>query len=131
MSEAFIQSNTFDASIGRVYSAIANADEHAAFTGAPATGSIEPGTRFTTHGGAIEGWTLGTETNEYIVQAWRPADWAAGVYSLVRYDFAEANASTILTLTHSSVPDGTAIHLEQGWNDRYWPQLAEHLAGQS
>lgn len=128
MSETFVQAHTIDASIERVYAAIANADEHAAFTGAPTTGSNEPGTRFTTHGGAIEGWTLEAQTNSYIVQAWRPADWAGGVYSLVRYDFAEDGNSTVLTLTHSSAPEGTAKQLEQGWNERYWPLLAEYLA---
>lgn len=128
MSNVLVHTNTFDAPVDRVYAALANADEHGAFTGAPATGSAVPGTAFTTHGGAIEGWTLGTQANSYIVQAWRPADWPAGVYSLVRYDLTANDESTTLTLTHSSMPDGASEHLAQGWNDRYWAPLAAYLA---
>lgn len=127
MSDVLVHTNTFDAPIDRVYAAIADADRHGAFTGAPATGSTEPGTAFTTHGGAIEGWTLAAEANGYIVQAWRPADWPAGVYSLVRFDFAAIGESTTLTLTHSSMPDGASEHLAQGWNERYWEPLAAYL----
>jgi activator of HSP90 ATPase len=128
MSEILVHSNTFNAPIGRVFSAIANADQHGAFTGAPATGSNEPGTAFTTHDGAIEGWTLGAAANSYIVQAWRPTDWPTGVFSLVRYDFSADGDSTKITLTQSSMPDGAAPHLEQGWNERYWAPLAAYLA---
>lgn len=128
MSDVLVQTNAFAAPIERVFSAIADADQHGEFTGAPATGSNEPGGAFTTHGGAIEGWTLDSEANSYVVQAWRPADWPAGVYSLVRYDFIADGSSTTITLTHSSMPDGAAEQLKQGWNDRYWAPLAAYLA---
>lgn len=129
MSDILVQVNSFEAPIERVYAAIADADQHATFTAAPVTGSNTPGEAFTTHGGAIEGWTLGSERNSHIVQAWRPADWPPGVYSLVRYDFVGDGESTVVTLTHSSMPEGAAPHLEQGWNERYWGPLTQYLAG--
>ncbi len=128
MTDSFTQTNTFAASRPDVYGAIAEADRHSAVTGAPAEIVAEPGTPFTTHGGAIQGFTLDVEAGVRIVQAWRPADWPDGVYSVVRYDFADEGEGTQITLTHSSVPDGAAQHLEAGWQQMYWEPLAAYLA---
>ena len=64
----------------------------------------------------------------YLVQAWRPADWPEGVYSIVRYDFAETDGGTTLSVTHSAIPDGAAEHLAEGWRTMYWGPLATYLA---
>jgi len=131
MTDVLVHTNTFAAPVGRVYAAITNDAEHSAFTGAPATGMGHVGASFTTHGGAIEGTTLAAKENSYLVQAWRPADWPEGVYSLVRYDFGDDRNSTTLTLTHSSMPDGASEHLAAGWNERYWAPLAIYLGDHS
>jgi len=128
VTDTIVQTNTFAAPIGAVYDAIATPEGHAAMIGSPVEISSVPGTAFTTHGGAIEGWTLDSAENERLVQAWRPADWPAGVFSLVCYDFAADGDGTMVTLTHSSIPDGAADHLEDGWNTMYWGPLAEYLA---
>lgn len=128
MAEMFVQTNTFDAPVERVYRTIADSQAHAALTGAPAEIGTAAGDAFTTHGGAIEGWILDLQKNERIVQAWRPADWPAGSYSVVRYDFRSDGDGTELTLTHSAVPDGGSSHLQAGWQDNYWEPLTAHLA---
>lgn len=128
MTESFTQTTTFEAPREAVFEAIADPARHSEVTGAPAELSRDAGDRFTTHGGAIEGWTLDIEPGERIVQAWRPADWDAGVYSVVRYDFADEGDGTRITLTHSAVPDGAAPHLEAGWQSMYWEPLAAYLA---
>lgn len=128
MTETFVQTNTFDAPVERVYSTIADSAQHTAMTGAPADIGPEAGAAFTTHGGAIEGWTLDVAENERIVQAWRPADWPAGTYSVVRYDFRPDGDRTELTLTHSSVPEGGSSRLQSGWQDNYWEPMTTHLA---
>lgn len=127
MPEAISQTVEFDASVERVYRAIADSGEHTAFTGAPAQLSSEACGAFTTHGGAIEGWTLDVVPNERIVQAWRPADWPAGVFSLVRYDFKRADDRAEITLTHSGLPEEGSEHLAEGWEQRYWGPLADYL----
>lgn len=129
MTETLIQTNTFNASVEKLYATIATTDSHSAMTGAPANLPTEAGGAFTTHGGAIEGWTLELATNKHIVQAWRPTDWPAGVYSIVRYDFADNEGRTDLTLTHSSIPEGGSKALESGWQQMYWTPLAKHLEG--
>ena len=49
------QTVNFPAGLERTFRAIADATEHAAFTGAPASFPSEVGGAFTTHGGNIEG----------------------------------------------------------------------------
>jgi activator of HSP90 ATPase len=128
-AETITQTNTFNAPVSTVFKVIASSSEHSAMTGAPAELSDEPGGSFTTHGGAIEGRLIESLADERIVQVWRPADWPAGVYSLVRYDFAANGESTDITLTHSAIPEGAAPHLAEGWNTMYWGPLAAHLDG--
>jgi uncharacterized protein YndB with AHSA1/START domain len=127
MSSEVIQTVRIDAGRDRTYQAIADPAEHTAFTGAPATVSDAVGSAFTTHGGAIEGQTLEVVPNERIVQAWRPVDWPAGVYSVVRYEFADDGDGTQITLTHTGLPDEGAEHIAEGWQERYWGPLADYL----
>jgi activator of HSP90 ATPase len=127
MTTTVEQTASFAAPVGTVFAAIADAATHSAFTGAPATVSREVGAAFTTHGGGIEGRLIELVPNERIVQAWRPAGWPAGVYSLVRYEFSGDSANTIITLTHTGLPDGAAEHIAEGWNNMYWTPLAEYL----
>ena len=122
-----VQTVALEAPVERTYNAIIDSAEHSTFTGARAQLSDRPGTPFTTHGGAIEGWVLDVVPNERIVQAWRPADWPAGVYSVVRYDFEENRNGTKLTLTHTGLPADGADHIAEGWEQRYWGPLAAHL----
>lgn len=123
-----VQTRSFDAPVSRVFSVIDDSEAHGEMTGAPADLATQRGASFTTHGGAIEGVLLDRVENQYIVQAWRPADWAAGVYSVVRYDFADDGQGTQITLTHSAIPDGASSHLADGWNTMYWGPLATYLA---
>ncbi len=123
------QTQIFKAPVTDVYTAIADADTHAAFTGAPVTMGTEVGMAFTTHGGAIQGRILELVAGERIVHAWRPADWPAGVYSIVRYEFAADGEATVLTLTHDAIPEGSAEQLAGGWNQMYWTPLASYLTG--
>lgn len=127
-SDTVASSRHFDAAVGRVFGVIADSVEHSAMTGAPAEISPNVGGAFTTHGGAIEGRVLERVDDRYLVKAWRPADWPEGVYSIVRYDFAETDGGTTLTVTHSAIPDGAAEHLAEGWRTMYWGPLATYLA---
>lgn len=128
MPESIAQTVSFDASVQRVYRAIADSTEHSSFTGAPAELSTEPGGAFSTHGGAIEGVMLDLVENERIVQAWRPGDWPAGVFSVVRYDFDGDDLRCQITLTHAALPAEGSEHIAEGWEQRYWGPLAEYLA---
>lgn len=128
MPTAISQTVNFDVSVDRAYRAVADSEEHSAFTGAPAVIPDEPGAAFSTHGGAIEGLMLEMTPNQRIVQAWRPADWPEGNYSVVRYDFEGDDAAVQITLTHTGLPEEGAAHIAEGWEQRYWKPLGEYFA---
>lgn len=116
------------ASRERVYEALLDAKQFAAFTGMSAEISREAGGTFKTFGGLIVGRNVELVAKERIVQAWRPADWEAGVYSLVKFELKEWNSQTKVILDHTGFPEGNFRHLDSGWYLRYWEPLRRFLA---
>ncbi len=127
MDQAIEHEVELGASPSEVYKALADGAAHSDFTGAPAEISTEAGGEFSCFGGAIVGRNVELVPDARIVQAWRPADWPEGVYSMVSYELEGAGDGTKLRLTHSSIPDGMRDQLEQGWNQRYWEPLRERM----
>jgi activator of HSP90 ATPase len=116
------------ASRERVYEALLDSKQFAAFTGMPAEISREAGGTFRTFGGLIVGRNVELVAKERIVQAWRPADWEAGVYSLVKFELKDWNSQTKVILDHTGFPEGNFRHLDAGWYLRYWEPLRKYLA---
>ena len=79
-------------------------------------------------GGMIVGRNIELVPGQRIVQAWRPADWPAGLYSLVRFQLKPATAGTTVILDHSSFPAGDFDSLTSGWYEHYWEPLKKFLA---
>ena len=79
-------------------------------------------------GGLIIGRNLELVPKERIVQAWRPADWEAGVYTLVKFEMKERGSQTQVILDHTGFPEGNFRHLDSGWYLRYWEPLRKFLA---
>ena len=97
--------------------------------GAPPTEiSPEAGGTFSTFGGLIVGRQIELMPNERIVQAWRPAYWKPGVYSIVKFELADSGSGTKLVLDHRGFPDGDGQNLLEGWNKNYWEPLAKYLS---
>jgi activator of HSP90 ATPase len=94
----------------------------------PAEIDARPGGSFSLFGGHISGRILELVPPERIVQAWRPADWAAGVYSIVRFELFQKGAGTRLVFDHTGFPVGQAEHLATGWKGNYWEPLEAVLA---
>ncbi|HEY2822080.1 MAG TPA: SRPBCC domain-containing protein [Candidatus Acidoferrum sp.] len=116
------------ASRERIYEALLDSKQFAAFTGMPAEISREAGGTFRTFGGLIVGRNVELVAKERIVQAWRPADWEAGVYSLVKFELKAWNSQTKVILDHTGFPEGNFRHLDAGWYLRYWEPLRKFLA---
>ena len=129
MSDALHQEVSFDAAPSRIYQALMESTQHAEFTGGPADIGRKEGEAFSCHGGAILGRNIELVENERIVQAWRVADWEAGVYSLIRIELKSETGGTKLILDHDACPEGTGEHLDSGWHARYWDPLRAYLAG--
>jgi activator of HSP90 ATPase len=94
----------------------------------PAKISPEVGGAFSTFGGLIVGRQIELVPDTRIVQAWRPAYWEPGVYSLVKFELSDSGAGTKLVLDHRGFPDGDGKTLLEGWNKNYWQPLAKYLA---
>jgi activator of HSP90 ATPase len=65
--------------------------------------------------------------NERIVQAWRPANWEAGVYTLAKFELKERNGGTLVVLDHTGFPEGNFRHFNEGWYLRYWEPMKRYL----
>lgn len=86
------------------------------------------GETFTLFGGIIAGRQIELVPNVRIVQAWRPADWQAGIYSIARFQLAARSTGTQLIFDHTGFPKGQAQHLADGWNTNYWQPLEKYLS---
>jgi activator of HSP90 ATPase len=118
----------FNASPERFYQAILNAKHFTEFSGMPATIDPSAGGAFSMFGGLIQGRNIELVPNQRIVQAWRPASWAPGVYSMVHFEFKPAGAGTSLTFDHAGFASGLYDHLDWGWKNRYWGPLKKYFA---
>jgi activator of Hsp90 ATPase-like protein len=75
-------------------------------------------------GGVIVGRNVELLPNERIAQAWRPAHWDPGVYSIVRFELKPQGSGTKVVLDHTGFLQGDYDHLEGrmesallGWAD--------------
>jgi uncharacterized protein YndB with AHSA1/START domain len=118
----------FKASPQRLYEALLDQKQFAAFSGLPATIDSTPGGAFSMFGGLIEGRNVELVPNRRIVQAWRPAAWAAGLYSLIRFEFEPRGTETTLFFDHTAFPAGDYDSLDWGWHNHYWDPLKKYLA---
>lgn len=128
MTEAIHHEVTFQTTPERLYEILMDSREHGAFTGSPAEISKDVGGSFQAHGGRIEGRNIELVPGKRIVQAWRPANWPAGQYSLVRFELEPAAQGTKVTLTHDATPEEQRPHFDAGWTRMYWEPLAKYLA---
>ena len=116
------------ASRQKIYEALLDSKQFAAFTGMPAEIDRGTGGAFTLFGGLVTGRNIELVGDRRIVQAWRPADWEAGVYTLVRLELKDWASQTKLILDHTGFPEGNFRHLDSGWYLRYWEPLRKYLA---
>jgi activator of HSP90 ATPase len=138
-AEAIHQEVIFKAKAERIYAALTDASQFQKVellsaaaasmdvNSHPAVISPEPGGAFSLFSNYIVGRQVELVPKQRIVQAWRVESWAAGVYSLVRFDFAEQGATTKLVFDHFGFPPGTADHLAAGWYANYWEPLTKFL----
>jgi len=119
---------TFPAAPAAVYRALLDANEHAAFTGAPAEIGAAPGDAFACYGGRVHGRHLELVPDTRIVQAWRSGDWPEGAYSILRFELTAEGNGTRLRFEHDAIPDDAAEHIDRGWVARYWDPLRAWLS---
>jgi uncharacterized protein YndB with AHSA1/START domain len=112
----------------RIYEALLDSKQFATFTGMPAEIDRAAGGAFSIFGGLVTGRNVELVSNQRIVQAWRPADWDAGIFTLVKFDLKDWASQTKVILDHTGFPEGNFRHLDSGWYLRYWEPLRKFLA---
>jgi activator of HSP90 ATPase len=126
---AIHQVEDFAAEPGRIYGALLDSTQFAAFSGRPATIDPSPGGSFSLFGGVIVGRTVELEKDVRVVQAWRDTAWEKGLYSIARFELAPRGTGARITFDHTGFPPGfaEARHLLKGWNEHYWGPLRKYL----
>jgi activator of HSP90 ATPase len=116
--------------IERLYSVWLDGNEHAAFTGSPATIDSQPGGHFTAWDGYIQGSNLELRPYSRIVQAWRTTEFPPGSPdSRLEVLLEELEGGTRLTLVHTGIPDGQGDSYRQGWEDYYFAPMRAYFGG--
>lgn len=122
------QEVTFDAAPARIYQALLNSKQFAAFTGPPATIDPKAGGAFSLFGGQVVGRNVELVAGKRIVQAWRPiGDFPDGVYTLVKFELTPKGKGTLVVLDQTGFPPGHYDHLYAGWGEHYWVPLKKFL----
>jgi activator of HSP90 ATPase len=121
------QTIDFKAPAARIYEVLLDAKQFSAFTKDTAEVQPQPGAAFRLFGGRIEGRNIELIPNQRIVQAWRPASWAAGLYSIVKFDLVASGAGTRIVLDHAGFTEDKWEGLNAGWPKMYWEPLHKYL----
>lgn len=111
----------------RIYEVLLDSKQFATFTGLPAEIDPSAGGAFWMFGKLIAGRNVELIPNQRIVQAWRPASWPPGVYSIVKFELEADGPQTKVALDHTGFPEGKFDDLNSGWPERYWRPLAKFL----
>lgn len=116
------------ASAAELYAMYMDAEEHAAFTGAPAKVSDEPGSRFEAFGGLLTGTMLTAVKPRLIVQSWRSVNFAKDdPDSTLIISFTPDGDDGRIDLVHLDVPESDYQGVTGGWDSRYFAPWLSYL----
>jgi activator of HSP90 ATPase len=117
----------FKASPHRIYEILLDSKQFSTFSGEPAEISHNAGGTFSLFGGKVVERNIELVPDQRIVQAWRPANWEPGVYTLVKFELKEQGSQTRVILDHTGFREGDFGHFDSGWRLHYWERLAKYL----
>ncbi len=110
-----------------LYAAWLDGEQHAAFTGSPATGEAKVGSRHTAWNGYISGEILELTPGERIVMSWRTQQFPEGAAdSRVELRFVDTDQGVELTIVHTDIPAGQGTMYEEGWDGHYFQPIEQH-----
>jgi uncharacterized protein YndB with AHSA1/START domain len=129
MPYAFTLTATIPASARDIYDAWLDSEAHTKMTGGEAAMSDEIGAQVVAWGGYITGRNLELVPGERIVQSWRTNEFTdEHEDSIITVTLEEVAGGTLLTLTHSRVPDGQTSYEDGGWQVHYLEPMQDYFA---
>lgn len=111
----------------RIYQVLLDAKQFTACSGLPAEIDPKVGGWFRLFNGQIEGRNVELVPNQRVVQAWRPAYWAPGVYSIAKFELVPRGSATRVVFDHAGFTQDLQEHLAGGWVEHYWEPLHKYL----
>lgn len=128
MALSFTVSDIIPANKEAVYNAWLDSEKHTKMTNsASAMASLDVGGSFMAHDGYIKGKNIELVPYSRIVQSWRSTEFKNEEEdSLVTVTFEDTAGGTLITLTHSNVPEG-GEHYESGWRSHYFEPMKAYF----
>lgn len=124
---AIRQQAEFAASPGRLFQLLTDEKQFGAMSGAPATIEKREGGAFSLFGGVITGRNVELLEAKRVVQAWHDTAWAAGLYSIIRFELSPSGPGTHVTFEQAGFPESDRASLEAGWHSHYWDPMKAYL----
>lgn len=130
MPKTIVQKVVFKNTTAKVlYDLYMDAKKHSLVTGAPAKISAKVGSKYSAHGGYINGKNLQLVKDKLIVQSWKAQDWdKEDIDSTFIILLEPKGKDVILHMTHANVPDKHSAGVKSGWNDYYWKPWKKYLS---
>ena len=116
------------ASPAKVLNALLEEQQFARLTGYAAAIDASEGGAFSLFDGLVKGRNIEILPGIRLVQAWRPASWLDGVYSLVRFELSASQSGTTIVLDQTGFPEGSYDQLALGWYLHYWQPIKNYFA---
>jgi activator of HSP90 ATPase len=126
--KTIVQKVRFKATPKELYDIILDPQKHSAATGAKATGNGKLGGAFTAWDGYIKGKILALVPGRMIAQSWRSGEFRPKDHdSVLVLTFEKEPGGTLMTMTHTAVPDHKADDFAKGWRTHYWQLIQKYL----
>ena len=123
MTIEFKVSDIIPATPSVIYDAWLSSEGHSQMTGSAAHASHEIGFEFDAWDGYISGTNMALDPGKWIIQSWRTSEFDNDhADSQIEIPLEPVSGGTLLTLLHSSVPDGQG-HYDQGWQAHYFDPM--------
>jgi activator of HSP90 ATPase len=112
-----------------VFTGWLNDKAHTAFTGgAKATTSPVEGGSFTAYDGYITGTNVEIFPHKKIIQKWRTTDFAPDDEdSVIELFFTYKDDHTLVTITHTNIPEGLGDKFKKGWKEFYFSFMKKYF----
>ncbi len=110
-----------------VYEALLDEKQFTAFSGMPAKINRGEGGAASLFGGQILARNVELVPDKRIVQAWRPADWTPGIWSMLKFELTANGAGTHVVLDQAGFPAGQYVSLDKGWHEHYLAPMKKYL----
>lgn len=127
--KTIIQKVKFKASPKQLYDLFLDSKKHSEGTGGKARASRKVGGSFTAWEGYIRGKNIALVPGRMIAQSWRSGEFHKTNHdSILVLTFEKVSGGTLLTMTHTGVPDHKASSFSKGWYKHYWNPIQKYFS---